>query len=322
MLKEVTKMVTDNVAKVISKCKDKNSEVFLSLKPRIDDLSTTVAHLYSYGGKMCYFNMPKGNGFTKWNKEYEKYSYGEYEFVPATGYEYLFGNWDNMIKTCENRAYDEENFKKGKISGKEPRNRYERMRENIIAINNSSLAEGRLAVIDMEYSVDKEKLGNNKITKNPKADLVLVTVEGDKIVFYITEYKSTRNGFGVSLQTHYDDMVMYHDDVKIKNHLIKTLQEREKYGLIDCNEKVINLIRNLSSDNIDVKILFLFSNAHEFEKSKKNVLAKGYKYIFEKSKEDGVCVKYACIKKAEDSCLMKSLLRDFESDGNFELVLS
>ena len=50
-------MMNSNVKSVISKCeKNNNGEVFLSLKPRIDDLDTTVAHLYSAGGKMCYFN--------------------------------------------------------------------------------------------------------------------------------------------------------------------------------------------------------------------------------------------------------------------------
>lgn len=313
-------MVTNNVSKVISKCTKKNSEVFLSLKPRIDDLSTTVAHLYSHGGKMCQFKMPKGDGFKRWDKEYEKYSYDEYEFVSARGYEYLFDNWGNMVRTCANRAHYEGNPPENRISEKKPRNYYERMRENFIAMNNSALSEGMLAVIDMEYSVDKKKLGNKSITKNPKADLVCATVEGDRIIFYITEYKSTENGFGVSLQTHYDDMAMYHDDIKIKEHLVKTLQERECYGLIDCDDKTANIIKNLTTDNIDVKLLFLFSNAPEFENKKRMVLEKGYKYICEKSQKDSVSVKYACIKNAKEARLEKSLLKDFESDGKFELI--
>ena len=80
-------MMNSNVKSVISKCeKDNNGEVFLSLKPRIDDLDTTVAHLYSAGGKMCYFNRPDGKGFNKWDNEYEKYSYSELDFVEQYKY--------------------------------------------------------------------------------------------------------------------------------------------------------------------------------------------------------------------------------------------
>ena len=51
------------------------------------------------------------------------------------------------------------------------------MRENMIAAYNDELSEELLAVIDMEYSVDKKKLGNKNIMKNPKADLICATVE-------------------------------------------------------------------------------------------------------------------------------------------------
>ena len=314
-------MMNSNVKSVISKCeKDNNGAVFLSLKPRIDDLDTTVAHLYSAGGKMCYFNMPDGKGFNKWDNKYEKYSYSELDFVPGTGFSYLFSNWDNMIKTCDNRAHNEDNFKKGKMSGSKPVNHYERMRENMIAAYNAELSEELLAVIDMEYSVDKKKLGNKNIMKNPKADLICATVENDRIVFYITEYKSTENGFGVSLKEHYDDMAMYYDDIRIKKHLIKTLQERLKYGLIVCNKKIANIINDLTVDNIDVKLLFLFSDSADYREKKKNVLSRGYSYIFEKSKSDGISVEYAYINKIESGCLKKAILRDFEKEGMFELI--
>ena len=156
--------------------------------------------------------------------------------------------------------------------------------------------------------------------KNPKADLICATVEKDKIVFYITEYKSTENGFGVSLKEHYDDMAMYYDDIRIKKHLIKTLQERLKYGLIVCNKKIANIINDLTVDNIDVKLLFLFSNSADYREKKKNVLSRGYSYIFEKSKSDGISVEYAYINKIESGCLKKAILRDFEKEGMFELI--
>ena len=313
--------MNSNVKSVISKCeKNNNGEVFLSLKPRIDDLDTTVAHLYSAGGKMCYFNMPKGNGFHIWDKEYEKYTFNEMEFASEKGFNYLFNNWDNMIKTCSNRALGEYYFKVGKDSSEKPVTHYERMRENMIAAYNDELSEELLAVIDMEYSVDKKKLGNKNIMKNPKADLICATVEKDKIVFYITEYKSTENGFGVSLKEHYDDMAMYYDDIRIKKHLIKTLQERLKYGLIVCNKKIANIINDLTVDNIDVKLLFLFSNSADYREKKKNVLSRGYSYIFEKSKSDGISVEYAYINKIESGCLKKAILRDFEKEGMFELI--
>ena len=313
-------MMNSNVKSVISKCeKNNNGEVFLSLKPRIDDLDTTVAHLYSAGGKMCYFNMPKGNGFHIWDKEYEKYTFNEMEFASEKGFNYLFNNWDNMIKTCSNRALGEYYFKVGKDSSEKPVTHYERMRENMIAAYNDELSEELLAVIDMEYSVDKKKLGNKNIMKNPKADLICATVENDRIVFYITEYKSTENGFGVSLKEHYDDMVMYYDDTRIKQHLIKTLQERLKYGLIGCNEKVENIISDLTVQSIDVRILFLFSHANEYSEKKRNILTEGYNYIYEESKLNDVPVKYAYIDNIEEGCLKKPILRDFESKGNFEL---
>ncbi|MCR5847615.1 MAG: hypothetical protein K6G75_05800 [Lachnospiraceae bacterium] len=312
-------MSKDNVLKLISKCKSMNDgKVFLSLKPRVDDLETTVAHLYSFGGEMCHFNMPDGDGFHIWDKEYEKYSYGSYEFVNKRGFDYLFSNWDSMIKCCCNRACDKDNFKKGKVSGKEPRNHYERERENRIAALNSKLSEDLLAVIDMEYSVDKNKIVDAKIDKNPKADMVCVGMEEDRITFYITEYKSTEDGFGVSLAEHYDDMSKYYDNDKIKKHLIKTLQERVKYGLVDCEQKIKDMICNISIENIDVELVFLFSHVDEFKNSKKNVLKNNYKYIFEKSKSDSVTVKYACIKSIEKSCLKKSILKDFKDGGEFE----
>ena len=313
-------MLKGNVLKLVSKCKSMNdSKVFLSLKPRVDDLETTVAHLYSSGGKMCYFNMPEGDGFHIWNKEYENYSYGLCEFVNKRGFDYLFSNWDSMIKSCFNRAFDKDNFKKGKVSGKEPRNHYERERENRIAALNSKLSEDLLAVIDMEYSVDKNKIANAKIDKNPKADMVCVGMEEDRITFYITEYKSTEDGFGVSLNEHYDDMSKYYDDDKIKKHLIKTLQERIKCGLVDCDENIKDMISKISTKDIGVELLFLFSHADEFKNSKKNVLNKNYKYIFEKSQSDSVTVKYAYIKSIEKGCLKKSILNDFKVDGKFEL---
>lgn len=313
--------MNNNVEKLISKCKeDYMGRVFLSFKPRIDDLDTTVAHLYSAGGKMCYFNVPEGNGLHIWDKEYEKYSYGELDFVPGKGFTYLFSNWDNMIKTCDNRAHDEDNFKKGKVSGKNPVNHYERMRESMIAAYNSELSEELLAVIDMEYSVDKTKLRSKKIVKNPKADLICVSVENERIVFYVTEYKSTQNGFGVSLGEHYDDMSMYYNVIQIKEHLIKTLQERLEYGLIICNEEVKGIIRNLTVDDINVKLLFLFSDAADFESANYNTLKKGYSEIFKKSKADDVPVNYAYIGNIEKGCLKKTILRKFECDGKFELV--
>ena len=178
--------MNSDVINVIDKCRKENKGVaFLSLKPRIDDLTITVAHLYAAGGEMCHFNMPDGKKFKIWDKEYLKYSYGEFEFLPGRGFEYLFANWDNMVKTCGNRAHDEDNFKNGKMSGKQPRNHYERMRENMIAALSSKLEERMLAVIDMEYSVDRTKLDSAKIVKNPKADLICATVENDRIVFYI-----------------------------------------------------------------------------------------------------------------------------------------
>ena len=313
--------MNSDVINAIDKCRKENKgEAFLSLKPRIDDLTITVAHLYAAGGEMCHFNMPDGKKFKIWDKEYLKYSYGELEFLPGREFEYLFANWDNMVKTCGNRAHDEDNFKNGKMSGKQPRNHYERMRENMIAALNSELEEGTLAVIDMEYSVDRTKLDSAKIVKNPKADLICATVENDRIVFFITEYKSTENGFGVSLKEHYDDMVMYYDDIRIKQHLIKTLQERLKYGLIVCNKKIANIINDLTADNIDVKLLFLFSDSADYREKKKNMLSRGYSYIFEKSKSDDISVEYAYIKKIESGCLKKTILRDFEKDGIFELV--
>ena len=313
--------MNSDVINAIDKCRKENKgEAFLSLKPRIDDLTITVAHLYAAGGEMCHFNMPDGKKFKIWDKEYLKYSYGELEFLPGRGFEYLFANWDNMVKTCGNRAHDEDNFKNGKMSGKQPRNHYERMRENMIAALSSKLEEGMLAVIDMEYSVDRTKLDSAKIVKNPKADLICATVENDRIVFYITEYKSTENGFGVSLKEHYDDMAMYYDDIRIKKHLIKTLQERLKYGLIVCNKKIANIINDLTVDNIDVKLLFLFSNSADYREKKKNVLSRGYSYIFEKSKSDDISVEYAYINKIESGCLKKAILRDFEKEGLFELV--
>lgn len=308
----------NDVTKLIQKCNNEN--VFLSLKPRIDDLSTTIAHLYSLGGKMCYFNMPDGNNFHIWDKEYEKYSYGEFEFVPGRGFQYLFTNWDNMIKTCYNRAQDEDNFKNGKISGKVPVNHYERMRENMIAVYNSTLGEGMLAVIDMEYSIDRAKLDNEEIVKNPKADLICATVENGKIVFYITEYKSTNNGFGVSLQEHYDDMSMYYNDVRIKEHLIKTLQERLRYNLLACPENVADSIRSLTIEDVDVRLLFLFSHASDFAYARRNILSKGYKYIAEKSRTDNTPVKYAYIKVIETDCFINLSIRDFEEDGMFEFI--
>lgn len=309
-----------NVAQVINLCKRKNSgEIYLCLKPGIDDQTETVAHLYAAGGKMCYFNVPNGNGFKICNKEYEKYSYGELEFATGRGFRYLFANWDNMIKTCYNRAYDEENFKKGKVSGKKPVNHYERMRENMIAAYNSTFDDDLLAVIDVEYSVDKSKLENKKITKNPKADFICVAVENGKFVFYITEYKSTNNGFGVSLQEHFDDMTKYYSDIKVKGHLIKILQERVKYGLTECESEVANTVLDLTMSDIEVRLLFLFSNASEFEKDKKNILNAGYKYIYHESCEKAIPVKYACIGKIEKECLKKILLRDFEKNGRFEL---
>ena len=313
--------MNSDVINAIDKCRKENKgEAFLSLKPRIDDLTITVAHLYAAGGEMCHFNMPDGKKFKIWDKEYLKYSYGELEFLPGRGFEYLFANWDNMVKTCGNRAHDEDNFKNGKMSGKQPRNHYERMRENMIAALSSKLEEGMLAVIDMEYSVDRTKLDSAKIVKNPKADLICATVENDRIVFYITEYKSTENGFGVSLKEHYDDMAMYYDDIRIKKHLIKTLQERLKYGLIVCNKKIANIINDLTVDNIDVKLLFLFSNSADYREKKKNVLSRGYSYIFEKSKSDDISVEYAYINKIESGCLKKAILRDFEKEGMFELI--
>ena len=312
--------MNSDVINAIDKCRKENKgEAFLSLKPRIDDLTITVAHLYAAGGEMCHFNMPDGKKFKIWDKEYLKYSYGELEFLPGRGFEYLFANWDNMVKTCGNRAHDEDNFKNGKMSGKQPRNHYERMRENMIAALSSKLEEGMLAVIDMEYSVDRTKLDSAKIVKNPKADLICATVENNRIVFYITEYKSTENGFGVSLKEHYDDMFMYYDDIRIKQHLIKTLQERLKYGLIGCNEKVENIISDLTVQSIDVRILFLFSHANEYSEKKRNILTEGYNYIYEESKLNDVPVKYAYIDNIEEGCLKKPILRDFESEGNFEL---
>lgn len=285
--------MNNNVTKVINNCKqNEHGEVYLSLKPRIDDLSMTDAHLYSAGGQMCYFNMPAGNGFKIWDKEYEKYSYGELEFIEEKGFKYLFANWNNMIKTCYNRALDEENFKKGKVSGKKPVNHYERMCENRIAAYNSTLDDDSLAVIDMEYSVGKRK-----------ADLICAAVENGRIIFYITEYKSTNNGFGAGLRKHYDDMARYCKDTKIKDHLIRTLQERVKYGLIDCSSEVTNIVSDLKANDIEVKLLFLFSDAMDFKSSKMNA----------------VPVMYLCTEKIEKGCLKKALLRDFEHNGKFEL---
>ena len=314
-------MSKSNVLKLISKCKSMNDgKVFLSLKPRVDDLETIVAHLYSSGGEMCHFNMPEGDGFHIWDKEYVKYSYGLYEFVNKKGFDYLFSNWDSMIKCCKNRAYAADNFIKGlTVSGKVIRNHYERERENRIAALNSKLSEDLLAVIDMEYSVDKNKIANTKIDKNPKADMVGVGLEEDRITFYITEYKSTEEGFGVSLKEHYDDMSKYYDNVRIKEHLIKTLQERVKGGLVDCDENIEDMISKISTKDIEVELLFLFSHADEFKNPKKNVLNNNYKYIFEKSKSDSVTVKYAYIKSIEKGCLKKSILNDFKVDGKFEL---
>lgn len=309
-------LMNSDVRDLINKI-NSDGNCFLSLKPRIDDLDTTVAHLYCAGGKMCNFNIPDGSGFKIWNKEYEKYSYGECEFIPGKGFNKLFNNWDSMVKTCYNRAHDEENFKKGKVSGKKPVNHFERMRENMIAAYNCRLNKELLAVIDMEYSVDKTKLNNEILDKNPKADLVCVAVENDKIVFYITEYKSTNNGFGVSLKQHYDDMSSYIKDEKIKEHLIKTLQERLYYGLINCKDSIANIIYNMTVENIEVNLLFLFSNTDDFFSDKKNVLDKGYKYIFEKSNKEGVVVKYAYIEDIKKGCLKKTLLKDFESGGEF-----
>lgn len=307
-----------NVSIVIQKIKEENrGEIFLSLKPQIDNLETTIAHLYSYGGSICHFNMPEGDGYKKWNKEYEKYSYGKYEFVPARGFEFLFSNWNKLIMTCKNRAHDNDNFINGCVSGKKPVNHYERMRENIIAASNYSLEDDFIAVIDMEYSVDKKKLANSKINKNPKADLVCASVEGDRIIFYITEYKSTENGFGVSLQEHYRDMSAYYNNIKIKEHLIKTLQERVKYGLVDCSEKVISTIRNLTVNDIDVELLFMFSNSVDFEKSQRKNLKEEYSYIFEKSNIEGIPVKYLYINSIEKGCLKKDNLRGFELNGEF-----
>lgn len=311
-----------DVEDLINKCKNTNDgTIFLSLKPRIDDLNTTVAHLYSAGGRMCYFNMPDGNGFHIWDKEYEKYAYGKFEFNRGKGFRYLFSNWDNMKKTCYNRAHDKDNRKIEKISGKKPKNHYERMRENMIAAYNTDLTEDMMAVIDIEYFVDKSKI-DNEIMKNPKADLVCATVKKDRLFFYITEYKSTEDGFGVSLQDHYNDMSMFFNDIRIKKHLIKTLQERLKYDLITCKDEVADKINNLSVNNIDdidVNLLFLFSNAPDYEKARANVLNRGYEYISEQSKTYGVSTKYAYIKKIEAGCLKNTILRDFEMGGKFEL---
>ena len=65
--------MNSDVINAIDKCrKDNKGEAFLSLKPRIDDLTITVAHLYAAGGEMCHFNMPDGKKFKIWDKEYLK----------------------------------------------------------------------------------------------------------------------------------------------------------------------------------------------------------------------------------------------------------
>lgn len=86
-------------------------------------------------------------------------------------------------------------------------------------------------------------------------------------------------------------MSAYYDNIKIKEHLIKTLQERVKYGLVDCSEKVISTIRNLTVNDIDVELLFMFSNSDDFEKSQRKNLKEEYSYIFEKSNIEGIPVK-------------------------------
>ena len=65
------------------------------------------------------------------------------------------------------------------------------------------------------------------------------------------------------------------------------------YGLIGCNEKVENIISDLTVQSIDVRILFLFSHANEYSEKKRNILAEGYNYIYEESKLNDVPVKYA-----------------------------
>ena len=58
--------MNSDVINAIDKCRKENKgEAFLSLKPRIDDLTITVAHLYAAGGEMCHFNMPDGKKFKR-----------------------------------------------------------------------------------------------------------------------------------------------------------------------------------------------------------------------------------------------------------------
>lgn len=120
--------MNDNVKKVIERCKNEGEEkVCIILKPGVDNIKPVVAYIYSAGVELCHFNWPDGKGFHIWNKENERFSYGEFEFKSGKGFDYLFANWDNMIKACYNRAHDADNFKIGKVSGKKPINHYKKI---------------------------------------------------------------------------------------------------------------------------------------------------------------------------------------------------
>lgn len=279
-------VLNSNVSNMIEiyKKKRESGEVFLSIKPHIDDISCCIAHVYTYGGCICQFKVDDGTQFQCWNPSYKKYSYGAFEFKKGRAFEYLNLNWDAIVKTMKNRAMDRFNYLNGlgDSYAKSHHNHYERMRENIIACRNYKLQKEKLAVIDMEYTVPLQD------GRKAKADLIYVSIDdNNKIHFYVTEYKSTKSGFGNnnSLDKHYDDMAKYVVLPEIKEHLIKTLQVRVQYGLMDCTSDERRIVETLKCDDIVVELLFAFSNKDEMlcDKDIVKKLQEGYEYIKGKS---------------------------------------
>lgn len=263
----------DLVLKLIDGAEDKDQFFIACKHPRnVGKRRFFKLFLYAYGGQVCQLNFVNNRCSNMKLHALKGYIDHGLQSLPnclpnkkQEQIDLLEKCWLEIERSHKNWAYSEAHKQS------------ERCRETAIAKRNAVLAPGRIAIVDME---------SNWQDIRAKPDLVGIRWSEDKLIIDIIEYKCTAGGLsGVTLESHYDDMItVFRDTTEVceqKKSILASLSIMIEYGFITVDERIRQAVCDaVEKQNAEFELLFLFSHYDEMNTSEgKDHLRSGYEYI-------------------------------------------
>lgn len=268
---EVMRKITEVIPK------EHQHHIYWCPKTISDDGEVAGYRLYAYGGYVL--RIFEENKELKFETNFNTYKESYFGELWDESFEEMYRqlhkeNIDTLLKITPHMKTILEAYKKWK--------KLERRRETAIARNLELHSKTKdFYIIDMESRIK---------TSGKKPDLIGIRNENGKTILSFIEYKCTKSGMdGVTLVTHYEDMIDYYKNVKMDagyETLYKQMQDFAELKMLqlDCGFKlgeieggeIVFLFSNIGTDDLTAQkvynnIRFLIERLGKHPEHKQNV---------------------------------------------------